>query len=115
MVTSICATLLGSFNIYFVTSIFVSFNSIFIYLAFKAIVVIIHVAKETHSISVGENFSPFPRLSVGASVSTTIPLCKCVALQRKSPWYIIEAVIVYFCINLQSKTSIHSTCENYFL
>lgn len=100
---SIRPILLGSFNICFVTSTRVFFNSIPKSRAFNAIVVMAHVANETQVISVGENFSPLPLLSVGASVSITVPLCKWVALQRRSPSYIIEAVIVYFYINLLRK------------
>ena len=55
--------------------------------ALIAMVVAIQVARAVHTKSVGENRSPFPRLSEGASVSTIDPLCKCWAMHLKSPSY----------------------------
>ena len=49
-------------------------------LAFIAMVVSMQVANETHNKSVGENFSPLPRLSVGASVSIIVLLRVCSSL-----------------------------------
>src|SRR6185437_10318779 len=94
--TSIFETRRGSLLMCFVTSAFELLMSTFISAAFIPIVVSMQVASETHNRSVGENRSPFPRLSVGASVSRVVLLCKCSASQRKFPLYIIDAVILLF-------------------
>jgi hypothetical protein len=59
-----------------------------------AMVVNAHSAKEVAHKSVGENFSPFPWLSVGASLSMMVPDCKCSAEHLKSPVYVIFDVII---------------------
>ncbi len=67
--------------------------------AFMAMVVSIQAASEVPIRSVGENLSPFPWLSVGASVSICEPDCKWVAKVLNSPEYVTLEVMV-FCINL---------------
>lgn len=57
-----------------------------------AIVVNAHSANDTAHMSVGENFYPFPWLSVGASDWILVPLCKCSASQRRFPTYLILEV-----------------------
>ncbi len=46
-----------------------------------------HVASDVAVRSVGENDSPLPWLSTGASVCSTVPDGPCVALTRRSPRY----------------------------
>jgi hypothetical protein len=65
-----------------------------------AIVVNMQAAREVPIKSVGENLSPFPWLSVGASVSIEDPDCKWDAKVLSSPVYVTLDVIL-FCINLQ--------------
>lgn len=66
------------------------------FLAFPRIAMVVkaHWAKEVAHKSVGENFYPFPWLSVGASLSIFVLLCKCIAWHLKSPTYFILAVIL---------------------
>jgi len=61
--------------------IFSTVHSIFpssIFLALAAIPITVHMqeAKAVATKSVGENLEPLPPLSIGASVSITIPDCK---------------------------------------
>src|SRR4030095_4070375 len=53
-------------------------------------VVLMHVARAVGTRSVGENASPLPLLSVGASVEIFDCEGPCVASQCKSPVYLIE-------------------------
>src|SRR6188768_3301442 len=54
------------------------------------IVVLMHVARAVATRSVGENASPLPLLSVGASVESFACEGPCVASQCKSPVYLTE-------------------------
>jgi hypothetical protein len=60
----------------FVTSALEREISTFKSFALMPIVVSMQVASDTHNKSVGEKRSPFPRLSVGASVSIFEELCR---------------------------------------
>ena len=53
-------------------------------------------ANDVEHKSVGEKASPFPLLSVGASVIIFVPLCKCVHSKRKSPKYFAFTVAISF-------------------
>src|SRR5881392_3216758 len=53
-------------------------------------VVLMHVARAVATRSVGENASPLPLLSVGASVAILAFDGPCIASQRKSPVYLTE-------------------------
>lgn len=77
---TILPTLLGSDTMILVTSTRVPSNSIPIVSALMPIVVIMQEPSAVANKSVGENLSPLPLLSVGASVSISVPLCKCVQL-----------------------------------
>ena len=61
------------------------------------------VLSEVAKRSVGENRSPFPLLSTGASVSKLLPDRRCVQTVLSSPSYSTIEVIL-FCINLRSST-----------
>ena len=50
-------------------------------------VVAMHVPSATATKSVGENASPRPWLSLGASVTSSVPEGPWVAVQCRSPWY----------------------------
>ena len=54
--------------------------------ALIATIVMMHVSIDV-SKSVGENDSPFPLLSTGASVIRVLPEGPCVAVQRRFPSY----------------------------
>jgi len=60
-------------------------RSIPISLALIPIIVTMHLPKDVAIRSVGENLSPLPWLSVGASVSIIVLLCKCVASVLNAP------------------------------
>jgi hypothetical protein len=77
-----------------------------------AMVVMAQVANATHTVSVGEKRWPLPLLSVGASVSTTVPLCKWVHSHLKSPLYATVAVIIVFLRKFIQVKPIHE--ENNF-
>jgi hypothetical protein len=53
-------------------------------------IVSMQVPRDVAARSVGENDSPRPSLSTGASVVITVPDGSCRASQRKSPKYEIE-------------------------
>jgi hypothetical protein len=63
------------------------------------IVVIRQSPSEVAVRSVGENLSPLPLLSVGASVSIEVPLCKWVVVHLSAPLYVMVAVISLFLKN----------------
>jgi hypothetical protein len=69
----------------FSTSIFIPVRSKPIVLAFMLITVIMQVANEVAIRSVGENLSPLPLLSTGASVSKLFVLRKWVQVLLNSP------------------------------
>jgi len=100
--TFISPILLGLVTIILVISTLVPSRFIFISLALIPIIVNMQVPKAVATKSVGENLSPLPWLSTGASVSITVSLCKCVATVLKFPSYIICDVIdSNFALNLQ--------------
>src|SRR5213082_3353266 len=59
-------------------------------------VVVMHVASAVATRSVGENASPLPLLSVGASVEIFDCDGPCVASQCKSPAYLTETLTISF-------------------
>jgi hypothetical protein len=77
--------LLGAADMIFSVSVTTFLNLGSSSFALMAMVVNIQAAKEVPMRSVGENRSPFPWLSVGASVSITEPDCKWVAKVLNSP------------------------------
>src|ERR1700730_7254085 len=86
----------ASFDISFVTDTFIPRRSTPSSSAFKPIVVLMHVPSAVATRSVGENASPLPLLSVGASVAILDCDGPCVASQCKSPVYFIETSTMEF-------------------
>src|SRR5438034_9116883 len=60
--------------------------------AFMPMIVLMHVPSAVATRSVGENDSPLPLLSVGASVASFDLEGPCVASQCKSPVYLISTL-----------------------
>src|SRR5213076_1987535 len=58
-------------------------------------VVLMHIARAVATRSVGENASPLPLLSVGASVEIFDCDGPCSALQCKSPVYLTETLTIF--------------------
>ena len=83
--TSNLLILLGFAAMCFSTLPFMPLTSIPLFSALMAIIVITQLSIEVASKSVGENDSPLPLLSVGASVNNVAPDFVCVAVQRKFP------------------------------
>jgi hypothetical protein len=50
--------------------------------------------------SVGENASPLPLLSIGASVRMVLLDCKCVDSVRRFPWYTIFDVFIVLMVGI---------------
>lgn len=73
--------------------------------AFMPIMVSMQLASAVAVRSVGENRSPFPLLSVGASVSMMVLERRWVATVLKLPSYVTEEVIIYFCPKFTLVTS----------
>src|SRR4051812_48955403 len=86
----------GSAFIFFSTSTLIPSKSKPMLRALMPITVIMHVASEVASRSVGEKRSPLPLLSVGASVSKEDWERKWVHSVLNSPLYNTEDVIVVF-------------------
>ena len=51
--------------------------------------------RAAQTVSVGENASPFPLLSTGASVMNVCPEAKCLSSVRNSPIYFPLAVAIF--------------------
>src|SRR5919197_2122539 len=80
----------GSFDISFCTETVIPRRSTPRSSALIPIVVLRHVARAVATRSVGENASPLPLLSLGASVEIFACEGPCVASQCKSPVYLTE-------------------------
>src|SRR6266446_10525997 len=80
----------ASFDISFCTDTLIPRNSTPSSCALIPIVVLMHVARAVATRSVGENASPFPLLSVGASVASFDFDGSWTASQCKSPVYLTE-------------------------
>src|SRR5206468_4718849 len=83
-----------SFDISFCTDTVIPRRSTPSSSALIPMVVLMHVASAVATRSVGENASPFPLLSVGASVAILDCEGPCVASQCKSPVYSIETLTI---------------------
>ena len=64
--------------------------------------VIMHMANEVQSKSVGEKASPFPLLSIGASEMMELPLFKCIAEHLSPLWYLTSIECIIFIVKEQS-------------
>src|SRR6266516_4416493 len=84
----------ASFDISFCTDTVIPRRSIPSSCALIPMVVVMQVPRAVATRSVGENSSPLPLLSVGASVESLDCDGPCVALQCKSPVYLIDIVII---------------------
>src|SRR5207244_13475902 len=80
----------ASFDISFCTETFMPFRLTPSSSAFIPMVVLMQVPSAVATRSVGENASPLPLLSVGASVESIDSDGPCVASQCRSPVYLIE-------------------------
>src|SRR6267143_5328300 len=80
----------ASFDISFFTSTVIPFRFTPSSSAFSPMVVLMQVPSAVATRSVGENASPFPLLSVGASVASLACDGPWVASQWRSPVYLIE-------------------------
>src|SRR4030095_15866046 len=80
----------ASFDISFCTDTVIPRRSIPSSWALIPMVVVMHVPRAVATRSVGENASPLPLLSVGASVAIFDCDGPCVASECKSPVYLIE-------------------------
>src|SRR3982750_3790804 len=80
----------GSFDISFCTDTVMPRRSTPRSSALIPMVVLMHVARAVATRSVGEKASPFPLLSLGASVEIFACEGPCVASQCKSPVYLTE-------------------------
>ena len=81
----------------FVTSAHRPFNSNLCSCAYIPMIVIIHAAVAEHIKSVGEKDSPFPWLSVGASVATCAPELTCSSSQCNPPSYLTLHFTMTLC------------------
>src|SRR5207245_2998016 len=84
----------ASFDIFFFTSTVMPFRLTPSSSAFIPMVVLIQVPSAVATRSVGENASPLPLLSVGASVATFACEGPWVASQWRSPVYLIEMLTI---------------------
>src|SRR5205807_6006634 len=84
----------ASFDISFCTETFIPLKSTPSSCALIPMVVLMHVASAVATRSVGENASPLPLLSVGASVEIFDCDGPCVASQCKSPAYLTETLTI---------------------
>src|SRR6266487_3338963 len=84
----------ASFDISFFTDTIIPRRSIPSSCALIPIVVLIHVPRAVATRSVGENASPLPLLSVGASVAILALDGPCTASQCKSPVYLTEMLTI---------------------
>src|SRR5881275_2966168 len=87
----------ASFDISFCTDTLIPRRSTPSSCALIPIVVVMQVARAVATRSVGENASPLPLLSVGASVEILDLDGPCVALQRKSPLYVTSTLTISNC------------------
>lgn len=74
-----------SSDMYFSTLRFIPFSDIPFLSATMPMMVAMQLASAVATRSVGENVSPLPLLSSGASVESVLPEGECVAVQRSSP------------------------------
>src|SRR3989440_13069240 len=84
----------GSFDISFWTETLIPRRSTPSSCALIPIVVLMQVPRAVATRSVGENASPLPLLSVGASVESIDSDGPCVASQCRSPVYLIEILTI---------------------
>src|SRR5437763_4202881 len=84
----------GSFDISFCTETVIPRRSTPSSSALVPMVVLIHLPSAVATRSVGENASPFPSLSVGASVASLEFDGPCLAKQCRSPSYRIEILTI---------------------
>src|SRR5438046_9941689 len=87
----------ASFDISFFTDTIIPRRSIPSSCALIPIVVLIHVPRAVATRSVGENASPLPLLSVGASVAIFDFDGPCTASQCKLPVYLIDTLTITKC------------------
>ena len=93
--TSSFATLRGFAAIVFSTLPDIPETSIDLDSALIATIVMMHVSIDVASKSVGENDSPFPLLSTGASVIRVFPDGPCVAEHRRFPSYFASILTIH--------------------
>src|SRR6266536_3178470 len=86
----------ASFDISFCTETVMPRKSTPSSCALIPMVVVMHVASAVATRSVGENASPLPLLSVGASVEIFDCDGPCVASQCKSPVYLTETLTIIY-------------------
>src|SRR6266480_5691003 len=102
--SDVCSSDLGaSFDISFCTETVIPRRSTPSSSAFIPMIVLMQVPRAVATRSVGENASPLPLLSVGASVAIFDCDGPCVTSQCKSPVYLIEILTMteyatHFCL-----------------
>src|SRR5439155_12290426 len=87
----------ASFDISFCTDTVIPRKSTPSSCALIPIVVLMHLTRRLDTRSVGENASPFPLLSVGASVASFDFDGPCTASQCKSPVYLTDILTITKC------------------